>query len=123
MLRTAQPKVIIGKLIKVEIQPSNLEGIEQKEYYLEIENDNGDFVQEWVSIGPGEEGEKIVKKSILDYYLQVVFSHFPETKNFSEHKEVFLYLKNKIIKWVRKPLGEPIKDIPPRLYYVPQKTE
>lgn len=123
MLRTAQPKVVIGQITKLEIHPSNLEGVQQKEYYLEIQSPEGDFVQEWVPIGPGEEGENVTRKSILDYYLQIVFTQFSETKNFAQHQDVFSYLKDKKIKWVRKPLGEQIKDIPPRLYYVPQRVD
>ncbi len=123
MQRTAQPKVVIGTLTKLEIHPSNLEGIPQREYYFEIESSEGDFVQEWIPITPGEEGENVTRKSILDLYLQLIFSVFPEAKNFVEHQEVFQYLKDKRLKWVRKPLGEQIKDIPPRLYYIPQKVD
>ena len=111
----------VGSVQSVVVRPSQLEGIEQNEYYITILSEDEKEMFEWVAIGQNEDGENICKSSELELYIQEIVSVFPETSDLVYHKEVFEYLIGKKVRWVRKVLGKVIKNIPAKRFLVPRK--
>ena len=111
----------VGTVQSIAVRPSQLEGIEQNEYYITILSEDEKEMFEWVAIGQNEEGENIRKSSELELYIQEIVSVFTETSDLVYHKEVFEYLIGKKVRWVRKVLGKVIKNIPAKRFLVPRK--
>lgn len=115
-------KEFVGEIVDIFIVPSQTEGVKGKAYALTVKMESEDLFRFYLPIGPKEmEDDTAVEGSILDRFLDEVKIAFPETEDIVTYQEKLQSIKSKKARWVWKPLGPYVYDVPPAKYPVPRK--
>ncbi|MDP2672037.1 MAG: hypothetical protein Q8O68_00820 [Candidatus Daviesbacteria bacterium] len=117
------PSMFKGKVTSITKEPSNLEGIEQQQYSLEILAENDQYYFEWIPISKLEFEGDVLTSTTLDKFLKEAQTVFPEIKDMQNHEDAFKFLIDKPTTWIRKPLERKIFDIPPKFFLVPTPND
>ncbi len=109
----------IGVVQDIQFQPSQLIGIEQNEYVIEILKEDGELVYEVIPVSIKEDGENIIPGSFLAQYVDEIKRVVPESEYLVQHKDIFELMKDHTFRWKQKRMGPHYQDIEPKLYWIP----
>ena len=120
--RIEEEKEFVATVTLINIIKSTVEGIPQQEYHLRIVTEDNEEFEEWIPISLADKPDLIHPKSILNYYIRQIERIFPQAKDITEHEGIIKLLLDKKLIWVKKPIGEIIMGVPPKVYYIPKRV-
>jgi len=102
---------MIGKVVKIEKNDNQFEGIKQDCYCLDIIDDEGDQYKEQIPC----------IQNILNEFNNEIKRLLPETKDLQDQDDIMNILKGKRFLWVKRQFGSQLIDIQPIHYFFPSK--
>ena len=109
-----------GRVISVKMEPSDIEGVKQDQYTIDICSEEVGEIIEMIPLGLTEHGGEIENNSILSEYIRYIRATLPQTKMMQEHSFVLAELVGKNIHFIKKSIGPTLFNIPPKKYWIPQ---